>query len=79
MRIPQIPIADRVFQPGIETLSGEAQYPAGHRDRHPNSGVLRGKITDLRVHHCGLISRERYPTARRMTLCFLLQQLVAPA
>ena len=40
---------DRVGLPRVERLLGEAQHPAGHRDRDP----VGGKVKDQRVHHFG--------------------------
>ena len=67
VRIVEITTADRRSLPLAEGLGGEAQHPAGHRHRHPDGGVGGGQFKDQRVGHFGLMSRERYATARRIT------------
>jgi hypothetical protein len=55
MRVVPIPSRDRASFPFIERLGGEAEYPAGHRDRDSVSG----QVEDQRVAHFGLMSREK--------------------
>jgi len=54
VRILPVPAADRGGFPLAEGLLGEAQYPAGHRDR---DGV--GEVEDQREHHSGRMSRAK--------------------
>jgi hypothetical protein len=51
IRLRQFTGRDRLGEPPLVGLAGEFQDPAGHRDRHPDSGVGGGKITDQRVDH----------------------------
>jgi hypothetical protein len=55
----EVPVADRDGEPGVIALTRELQYPARHRDRHPHRGAGRGQLTDERVDHFGLTSRDR--------------------
>jgi hypothetical protein len=57
--VDEIAGAHGVGAPLVERLGREPQDPAGHRDRHPDEGVDRGKFEDQRVDHFGLMSRER--------------------
>lgn len=57
--IVPVPLCDRVFTPLIERLLGKTEHPAGHHNRHPQRGVVRGEVKDQRVHHFGLTSRDR--------------------
>src|SRR6185312_11178115 len=56
-----VPVADRALLPRIEGLLGEAQHPAGHRDRD----TVSGQVKDQRVAHFGAISRAKNAAARR--------------
>lgn len=62
-----VAVTDRVSTPLLEGLAGEFQYPAGHQHRHPHKGFRGGQFKDQREHHFGLMSWERYSTARRIT------------
>jgi hypothetical protein len=53
--IVEIPLRDGVLAPLVEGLGGEAEYPAGHRDRD----AVGGQVEDQRVHHFGFTSRAK--------------------
>jgi len=55
VRILPVPAADRGGFPLAEGLLGEAQYPAGHRDRD----TVGGEVEDQREHHFGSVSRAK--------------------
>jgi hypothetical protein len=47
VRVVPVAPADRVGPPLVERLLGEAEHPAGHRDRD----LFGGEVEDQRVHH----------------------------
>lgn len=55
VRVVVVAVADRLGLPLVEGLLGEAQYPAGHRNRD----VAGGEVEDQRVHHFGRTSRAK--------------------
>ena len=55
VRVGPVPVADRVRLPLVERLFGEAEHPAGHRDRH----LVGGQVKDQREHHFGSVSRAK--------------------
>src|SRR5690606_6614456 len=71
MRFLPVTITDRVAQPLVIRLLGEAEHPARHRDRHPHGGVGRGQFLDEREHYFGgadpifKFACDRYAVARR--------------
>jgi hypothetical protein len=55
VRVVPVTLTDRIGQPLVVGLCGEAQHPAGHRHRD----VLGGEFTDQRVDHFGRTSRAK--------------------
>jgi hypothetical protein len=55
VRVVPVPMADRVGPPPVERLLGEAEHPAGHRDRD----AVGGQVEDQREHHFGRVSRAK--------------------
>jgi hypothetical protein len=50
-----VAVGDRLDAPLVEGLLGEAQHPAGHRDRD----LVGGEVEDQRVYHSGRTSRAK--------------------
>ena len=59
MGVVPILLRDRGFLPNEKCLLGEAQYPAGHRDRDP----VDGQPTDQRDDHFGSDACDKYAAA----------------
>lgn len=43
-----VPLGDRVVEPLVVPLPGQAEDPQRHRDRHPDRGAGRGHLSDER-------------------------------
>ena len=55
VRVGPVPIGHGLGAPLVERLLGEAEHPAGHRDRD----LVGGQVEDQRVHHFGRVSRAK--------------------